>query len=66
MHTALKLNEVILENSAESQIVLFNLPKPKNKEGLEDYIHYLEVLSDNVKRVLFVRGSGAEVITTSS
>uniref|UniRef100_A0AC34F2J7 Solute carrier family 12 member 6 n=1 Tax=Panagrolaimus sp. ES5 TaxID=591445 RepID=A0AC34F2J7_9BILA len=66
MHTAMKLNEVILQNSSDSQIVLFNLPKPKHKEGLEDYIHYLEVLSDNVKRVLFVRGTGAEVITASS
>uniref|UniRef100_A0A7E4W6B4 Amino acid permease n=1 Tax=Panagrellus redivivus TaxID=6233 RepID=A0A7E4W6B4_PANRE len=67
MHTALRLNELILNNSGNSQLVLLNLPKaPKKKEGLEDYIHYLEVLSDNVKRVLFVRGTGAEVITASS
>uniref|UniRef100_A0A914BUW3 Solute carrier family 12 member 6 n=1 Tax=Acrobeloides nanus TaxID=290746 RepID=A0A914BUW3_9BILA len=67
MHTAIRLNEIILENSSDSQLVLLNLPKPpRNKEGVDDYFHYLEVLSDNVKRVLFVRGTGAEVITTSS
>uniref|UniRef100_F1KS71 Sodium/chloride cotransporter 3 n=2 Tax=Ascaris TaxID=6251 RepID=F1KS71_ASCSU len=67
MHTAVRLNEIIIENSLNSQLVLLNLPKPPiRKEGLEDYIHYLEVLTDNVKRVLFVRGTGQEVITTTS
>lgn len=67
MHTAMRLNEIIVEQSSGSQLVLLNLPKaPKQKEGLDNYIHYLEVLSDNVKRVLFVRGTGKEVITTES
>uniref|UniRef100_A0AC34QEQ7 Solute carrier family 12 member 6 n=1 Tax=Panagrolaimus sp. JU765 TaxID=591449 RepID=A0AC34QEQ7_9BILA len=67
MHTAMVLNGIIQEHSSQSQLVLLNLPKaPKQKEGLENYIHYLEVLSDNVKRVLFVRGTGKEVITTES
>ena len=65
MDTAVKLNEVILGNSAESQLVILDLPKPRNKEDFEDYVHYLEVLSKDVSRILFVRGSGAEVITTS-
>lgn len=41
--------------------------------AVDDYIHYLEVLTDSksgsgqgLKRVLFVRGTGAEVITTDS
>lgn len=34
--------------------------------GVDDYIHYLEVISDKLKRVLFVRGTGGEVITISS
>ncbi|KAK0399743.1 hypothetical protein QR680_003192 [Steinernema hermaphroditum] len=67
MHTAVRLNEVILEHSQDSQLVLLNLPRPpRSLEGLDDYIHYLEVLSDKVKRVLFVRGTGQEVITTIS
>ncbi|TMS39211.1 hypothetical protein L596_005775 [Steinernema carpocapsae] len=68
MHTAVRLNEVILEHSRDSQLVLMNLPRPPRDDldKLDDYIHYLEVLSDNVKRVMFVRGAGQEVITTTS
>ncbi|GMT24173.1 hypothetical protein PFISCL1PPCAC_15470 [Pristionchus fissidentatus] len=67
MHTAVRLNELILEHSLNSQLVLLNLPKPPvGKEGLDDYIHYLEVLSDNINRIIFVRGTGKEVITANS
>uniref|UniRef100_A0A915PLX0 Uncharacterized protein n=1 Tax=Setaria digitata TaxID=48799 RepID=A0A915PLX0_9BILA len=67
MHTAVRLNELILANSANSQLVLLNLPKPPvAKEGLDDYMHYLEVLSDKIPRILFIRGTGKEVITTYS
>uniref|UniRef100_A0A0N5AF91 Solute carrier family 12 member 6 n=1 Tax=Syphacia muris TaxID=451379 RepID=A0A0N5AF91_9BILA len=67
MHTAVRLNELILEHSSNSQLVLLNLPKPPAaKEGLDCYMHYLEVLSDNITRVLFIRGTGKEVITTNS
>ncbi|CAI4224503.1 unnamed protein product [Auanema sp. JU1783] len=67
MHTAVRLNELIIEHSLNSQLVLLNLPKPpRGRENLDDYVHYLEVLSDNINRVLFVRGTGKEVITTHS
>ncbi|VDM58947.1 unnamed protein product [Angiostrongylus costaricensis] len=67
MHTAVRLNELIIEHSINSQLVLLNLPKPpRGKDGLDDYIHYLEVLSDKINRVIFVRGTGNEVITTDS
>lgn len=67
MHTAVRLNELIIEHSLNSQLVLLNLPKPpRGKEGIDDYIHYLEVLSDKINRVIFVRGTGKEVITTHS
>lgn len=38
----------------------------KNISGLDDYMHYLEVLSDKIPRILFIRGTGKEVITTYS
>ncbi|VDK42737.1 unnamed protein product [Anisakis simplex] len=67
MHTAVRLNELIVEHSSESQLILLNLPKPPvGKDGLDDYMHYLEVLTDKLPRVMFVRGTGKEVITTNS
>uniref|UniRef100_A0A0K0E676 Amino acid permease/ SLC12A domain-containing protein n=1 Tax=Strongyloides stercoralis TaxID=6248 RepID=A0A0K0E676_STRER len=67
MHTAVRLNELIQEKSGDSSLILLNLPRPPiTKEGLDDYIHYMEVLSDKIPRVLFIRGTGQEVITTSS
>ncbi|XP_049453621.1 solute carrier family 12 member 7-like isoform X1 [Epinephelus fuscoguttatus] len=67
MHTAVRLNEVVLKNSRESQLVLLNMPgPPKNKKGDENYMEFLEVLMDGLDRVLLVRGGGREVITIYS
>uniref|UniRef100_A0A3Q2CHQ0 Solute carrier family 12 member 7a n=1 Tax=Cyprinodon variegatus TaxID=28743 RepID=A0A3Q2CHQ0_CYPVA len=39
MHTAVKLNEVVVKNSKNSQLVLLNMPgPPKNKKGDENCI----------------------------
>ncbi|XP_033506750.2 solute carrier family 12 member 7-like isoform X1 [Epinephelus lanceolatus] len=67
MHTAVRLNEVVLKNSCESQLVLLNMPgPPKNRKGDENYMEFLEVLMDGLDRVLLVRGGGREVITIYS
>ncbi|XP_059200344.1 solute carrier family 12 member 7-like [Centropristis striata] len=67
MHTAVKLNEVVVMKSRESQLVLLNMPgPPKNKKGDENYMEFLEVLMDGLDRVLLVRGGGREVITIYS
>uniref|UniRef100_A0A674MTB0 Solute carrier family 12 member 5a n=1 Tax=Takifugu rubripes TaxID=31033 RepID=A0A674MTB0_TAKRU len=67
MHTALRLNEVILKKSSEAKLVLLNMPgPPKNRTGDENYMEFLEVLSEGLNRVLLVRGGGREVITIYS
>ncbi|KHN73130.1 Sodium/chloride cotransporter 3 [Toxocara canis] len=68
VNTARRLNQVILENSRNSQLVLLNLPRPpKNKdEVVRSYMAYMDILTENIPRVLFVGGSGKEVITISS
>uniref|UniRef100_A0A3P9LUJ2 Solute carrier family 12 member 7a n=1 Tax=Oryzias latipes TaxID=8090 RepID=A0A3P9LUJ2_ORYLA len=67
MHTAVKLNEVVVKNSHNSELVLLNMPgPPKNKKGDENYMEFLEVLTDGLERVLLVRGGGREVITIYS
>ncbi|XP_060899892.1 solute carrier family 12 member 7-like isoform X2 [Labrus mixtus] len=67
MHTAVKLNEVVVKNSQNSQLVLLNMPgPPSNKKGHENYMEFLEVLMEGLDRVLLVRGGGREVITIYS
>ncbi|KAM6989504.1 solute carrier family 12 member 7-like isoform 2-T2 [Tautogolabrus adspersus] len=67
MHTAVKLNEVVVKKSQNSQLVLLNMPgPPRNKKGHENYMEFLEVLMDGLDRVLLVRGGGREVITIYS
>ncbi|XP_050984832.1 solute carrier family 12 member 7 isoform X3 [Labeo rohita] len=67
MHTAVKLNEVVVRKSQGAQLVLLNMPgPPKNKGGDENYMEFLEVLTEGLDRVLLVRGSGREVITIYS
>ncbi|ROL44717.1 Solute carrier family 12 member 7 [Anabarilius grahami] len=67
MHTAVKLNEVVVNKSQGAQLVLLNMPgPPKNKGGDENYMEFLEVLTEGLGRVLLVRGGGREVITIYS
>ncbi|XP_068092571.1 solute carrier family 12 member 7 isoform X2 [Hyperolius riggenbachi] len=67
MHTAVKLNEIVVNRSQYAQLVLLNMPgPPKNKQGDENYMEFLEVLTEGLNRVLLVRGGGREVITIYS
>uniref|UniRef100_A0A665TAJ6 Solute carrier family 12 member 5b n=1 Tax=Echeneis naucrates TaxID=173247 RepID=A0A665TAJ6_ECHNA len=67
MHTALRLNEVITKKSKEAKLVLLNMPgPPRNRVGIENYMEFLEVLTEGLNRVLLVRGGGREVITIYS
>ncbi|KAM9718246.1 solute carrier family 12 member 6 isoform 2-T3 [Menidia menidia] len=67
MHTAVKLNEVIVNKSHEARLVLLNMPgPPRNTDGDENYMEFLEVLTEGLERVLLVRGGGSEVITIYS
>nr|CAB3266103.1 potassium-chloride cotransporter [Phallusia mammillata] len=69
MHTAVKLNEVIVNKSHEAKLVILNLPGPPkgtNTARESNYIEFLEVLTEGLDRVLMVRGGGREVITIYS
>ncbi|XP_018414545.1 PREDICTED: solute carrier family 12 member 5 [Nanorana parkeri] len=67
MHTAVKLNEVIVKKSHDSKLVLLNMPgPPRNRKGDENYMEFLEVLTEHLDRVMLVRGGGREVITIYS
>ncbi|KAL5287968.1 hypothetical protein ACFFRR_008671 [Megaselia abdita] len=69
MHTAVKLNEVIVNKSQDAQLVILNLPGPPKDTKFErenNYMEFLEVLTEGLERVLMVRGGGREVITIYS
>ncbi|VDN08297.1 unnamed protein product [Thelazia callipaeda] len=66
-HSAVRLNKKIFEKSSTSALVVLNLPEPPKKESaLSNYMEYLNVLTNNLRRVLLIRGSGSEVITMYS
>uniref|UniRef100_A0A183EVQ6 SLC12 domain-containing protein n=1 Tax=Gongylonema pulchrum TaxID=637853 RepID=A0A183EVQ6_9BILA len=68
LETIKRFNEVIVENSGESQLVLLSLPRPpKRKEKvLSHYMLYVDALTESLQRILFISGSGKEVITIDS
>ncbi|CAK9294591.1 unnamed protein product [Gordionus sp. m RMFG-2023] len=67
MHAAIKLNEAIVQRSKSASLVMLNMPgPPRNRKGDENFMEYLEVLTEKLDRVLLIRGSGQEVVTIYS
>lgn len=69
MHTAVKLNEVIVAKSHASKLVVLNLPglpKHMTQENENHYMEFVEALTEGLDRVLLIRGAGREVITIYS
>lgn len=68
MKAAVHVNQVIHEYSTESQLVLLSLPKPPKtiNSVVENYLAYVEALTEKIPRVLLIGGSGKEVITVDS
>lgn len=60
-HRARQLNEVIVARSSNASLLLINMPEPPvHLERFWKYLNFLNVISDELKKVLFVRGVDAQ------
>jgi len=64
MRTAKNFNNAIKQFSTRASLVVTNLPLIRSEESPADFFDYVDTISDGVKNMLLVRGSGIEVITT--
>lgn len=68
-HTAMAYNQLLLEYSSNSNLVVTNMPLI-NLGDLDtdsdntEFMEYVDVMSSGISNMLLVRGTGSEVITT--
>ncbi|XP_071736400.1 cation-chloride cotransporter 1-like isoform X1 [Rutidosis leptorrhynchoides] len=63
LYTTLKLNATIMNNSRMAAVVLVSLPPPPMKHPAYLYMEYMDLLVENVPRILIVRGYRRDVVT---
>ncbi|KAJ4702996.1 Cation-chloride cotransporter 1 [Melia azedarach] len=63
LYTMLKLNSTILSHSRMAAIVLISLPPPPINHPAYFYMEYMDLLVENVPRLLIVRGYRRDVVT---
>lgn len=63
LYTTLKLNSTILRYSRMAAVVLVSLPPPPLNHPAYFYMEYMDLLVDNVPRLLMVRGYRRDVVT---
>ncbi|XP_034211598.1 cation-chloride cotransporter 1 isoform X2 [Prunus dulcis] len=63
LYTTLKLNSTILRYSRMAAVVLVSLPPPPANHPAYFYMEYMDLLVENVPRLLIVRGYRKDVVT---
>ncbi|KAF6139569.1 hypothetical protein GIB67_015526 [Kingdonia uniflora] len=63
LYTTLKLNSTILRYSRMAAVVLVSLPPPPLNHPPYFYMEYMDLLVENVPRLLIVRGYRRDVVT---
>jgi hypothetical protein len=64
LRTARAFNHALKQFSGRASLIVTNLPLVRSEEPADEFFDYVDAMSDGVKNMLFVRGSGIEVITT--
>ncbi|VAI21229.1 unnamed protein product [Triticum turgidum subsp. durum] len=63
LYTMFKLNSTILRHSRMAAVVLVSLPPPPLNHPAYFYMEYMDLLVENVPRMLIVRGYRRDVVT---
>lgn len=63
LYTTLKLNATILRYSRMAAVVLVSLPPPPPNHPPYLYMEYMDLLVENIPRLLMVRGYRKDVVT---
>ncbi|KAG8052047.1 hypothetical protein GUJ93_ZPchr0001g32985 [Zizania palustris] len=63
LYTMLKLNATILKYSRMAAVVLVSLPPPPLNHPAYCYMEYMDLLVENIPRILIVRGYRRDVVT---
>uniref|UniRef100_A0A0E0JHL1 Amino acid permease/ SLC12A domain-containing protein n=1 Tax=Oryza punctata TaxID=4537 RepID=A0A0E0JHL1_ORYPU len=63
LYTMLKLNATILRHSRMAVVVLVSLPPPPLNHPAYCYMEYMDLLVENIPRILIVRGYRRDVVT---
>lgn len=64
LRTAKAFNRALKQFSGRASLVVTNLPVIRSEEPTGDFFDYIDAMSDGVNNMVFIRGSGIEVITT--
>ena len=65
MNTSVKVNSIMRKRSETSPLVFCNLPLPNKRQTAVDFLEYIDVLCSDLRRVILVKGSGFEVVTSA-
>lgn len=60
---AISINRKIMDKSADSSLVITNLPYKSNDQSSKDFLLFCSQFTQDLKRVLLIRNTGKEVIT---
>uniref|UniRef100_A0A0D9V046 Amino acid permease/ SLC12A domain-containing protein n=1 Tax=Leersia perrieri TaxID=77586 RepID=A0A0D9V046_9ORYZ len=63
LYTMLKLNATIFRYSKMAAVVLVSLPPPPSNHPAYCYMEYMDILVENIPRMLIVRGYRKDVVT---
>ena len=62
MRWAVALNKEIVKQSSNAELVVTNLPLYPNSVP-SDFLSFVDVMTNNIKRCVLIKGSGEEVVT---